>query len=489
MSLPRKPFAHLIALLLVLSAAFAPARLSRSALAQPPPAHTVYLPLIGAPPATPAPPPPDGGEHGSFWLSSIGGTSILTTYGASVAVDRAGGVHVAYALHSGMDNGRRPAYYASCAASCADSAGWSLTRLSDEVQDVRLVLDPSTGHPRLMLFSAARADDTYEYRYAACNAGCADSANWTITPLIAVAETPTRRSSQNNRYFALDPQGGAAFIYTDSAESHSGTFYAHCRAGCADASSWSELKLFDQSLGKPALTFAPDGQPRFAATYYVPDDPQYGVPLWKLLYGGCYQRCDQLDQSVWDGIFLFPTIGDGAFSLRIDPQGRPRIAVYPTQADRALMQPGQLSFSWCDDGACLRAESWQTMSLGLPSMVGDGVDLLLDATGRPRMAYQMGDDGLGYAWCDGNCGTAASWQSRTAEATAAVAARYPPGLPQHQNCPILTWMNGVRPSLALDPAGNPRLAYDTELWWGGTNPTTHCDIAVPVSRFTMFPQP
>ena len=65
-------------------------------------------------------------------------------------------------------------------------------------------------------------------------------------------------------------------------------------------------------------------------------------------------------------------------------------------------------------------------------------------------------------------------------------ALYPPELPAHEGCPIQTWLNGVRPSLALDSAGNPRVGYDAELWWGGNDPYKQCNIDVPVARFGLF---
>lgn len=465
-------------------------RTSLPAMAQEPiptPVARIFLPLLLQSPAEN--PPPDEEQTGAFWLPYIYGGSMLPTYGPSVAVDSAGGIHVGYALYSGLDNGQKPAYYAYCAANCAAIANWSLTRLSNDVQDVRLALDPLTGRPRMMFFTAYSHTNAHEYQYATCEGGCTGSANWTITTLTTVYEIPSRRSYNNNRYFALDPQGGPAFIYTDTTDGHSGTFYAHCLSACTDAGNWSELKLFEQELGRPALAFAPNGQPRFVASYYVPDDPNYDVPVWKLLYGGCYGDCDNLLQSQWDGVFIYPTIGSGAFSLRIDTNGRPRIALYPTQADLSQMQPGYLYYVWCDDALCLNSDDWNKTGLGLPLFYGEGVDLVLDPANRPRLAYQMGDDGLGYAWCDTNCGVASSWQSRSVESTAAVMAQYPPELPQHQSCPILTWLNGVRPSLALDPAGQPRLGYDAELWWGGSNPNIECDIGVPVTRFALFPQP
>jgi hypothetical protein len=51
--------------------------------------YKLHLPLVSRP--LPTLPP---GETGAFWLPNIGGNSIRTTYGTSVAVDSAGGIHV-----------------------------------------------------------------------------------------------------------------------------------------------------------------------------------------------------------------------------------------------------------------------------------------------------------------------------------------------------------------------------------------------------------
>jgi hypothetical protein len=335
---------------------------------------------------------------------------------------------------------------------------------------------------------------TYGYRYAACESGCANSANWTITVLVTNYEIPSGRSYNNNRYFALDPQGGPGFVYTDNANDHSGTFYAHCSSACTNVGNWSEIKLLDQGLIRPALAFDQNGQPHLAASFYVADDPVYQQSTWKLLYSRCDSNCNNPPRSHWDGIFVAPMIGDGSFSLRLDTSGRPRIALYPTSTDLSQMQPGQLYYLWCDSATCLNANDWRKVSVGTPIAHGEGVDLALDATDRPRLALPMGGvgrdmdggEGLGYAWCDANCGVTSSWQARTLESSETIMSLYPPGLPTHQSCPILAWLNGVRPSLALDWAGNPRVGYDAELWWGGTSPYIQCDIAVPVARFGLF---
>jgi hypothetical protein len=77
---------------------------------------------------------------------------------------------------------------------------------------------------------------------------------------------------------------------------------------------------------------------------------------------------------------------------------------------------------------------------------------------------------------------------RGASEARALIAQYPE-LPVY-SCPIQTWFNSKRPSLALDSGGNPRIGYDAEHWWGGYDRYgNRCEIDVPVARFTLFNQP
>lgn len=432
-----------------------------------------------------------GGSAAAFWLPYTSASGdLLPTYGTNVAVDSAGGIHVGYAIHTGLDNGQRPAYYAYCAANCANPASWTRTRLSDFVQDVRLALDPLTGHPRMLFYTSDDpnlADNDHEYQYAVCEGGCTSSANWIITGVAVVSEIPGGRSYQNNHYFALDPQGNPAFVFSHSAD---GTVYAYCGNTCTNATNWHGVQVVNgQWPSKPALAFTPAGDPRMLIDFWDTDNTRH-----ILLFIGC----DTLACNNSRGRFLVTntasgapaTIGDAYFSLGVDTNGQPRIALYTGETVTPPLQLTTLHYLWCNTD-CLNpnADTWNLVSPGLPTYHGKGVDLVLDPANRPRLAYEMGGEGLGYAWCNANCEGASNWQAHTVESTEAVIAQYPPGLPQHQNCPILTWFNGVRPSLALDPAGNPRLGYDAELWWGGSNPYIRCDIDVPLARFALFNQP
>lgn len=68
---------------------------------------------------------------------------------------------------------------------------------------------------------------------------------------------------------------------------------------------------------------------------------------------------------------------------------------------------------------------------------------------------------LGYAWCNGNCATAQGWQHGYADSDEQLTRDYPVPLPT--TCKAGIW-DSYAPSLALDSAGNPRMAYDASYW-------------------------
>jgi hypothetical protein len=482
--------AALLALVLLLpfardqAAAAAAAQAAEPPVAAPLQGSSVYLPFVSGG----AGGGEGGSDRGSLWLPfTLGDGSLLPTYGASLAVDRRGGLHVVYAIYTGVDeHGQKPAIYAHCAVHCGDKANWSYTRIGEAVQEARLVLD-ANGRPRLLLFGPVDDPDwpRMRYQYAACNAGCTNSASWTITTLATPVEPTATREYNNNRYFAIDRQGHPAFIYTDTIQNnHPGTFYVSCQANCTDASQWDETMLSEGLFDKVSLAFSPGGQPRLAFGFFDENADLY------LSYAQCDANCD--DGANWVGTTLVQIHGTAKYSLAVDTHGRPRIGVYTGSYAYDPFQSQQLNYLWCDSG-CSAGQNWFFAGTGLPFGSGDGVDLALDGQDRPRMSFETAGQGLGYAWCDADCESeAAAWQSQEVESQASLAENYEV-LPIRR-CTVSTWFNGQRSSLALDPAGHPRLAYDAQHWWYGTEqvngeqqPCNYQDVTV--TRISILNQP
>lgn len=447
----------------------------------------IYMPLIMNPKGSSG---GGGNDAGALWLPfEITNGAVLPTYGTSLAVDGNGGVHVAYAIFSGTDEaGFKPATYAYCPEKCADQANWSYTHLGEDVQDARLAIDPN-GRPRLILFGPVY-DPTWprmRYQYAACESNCTKQTNWKITTIATPIEATGTREANNNHYFALDSQGRPAFLYTDTIQNdHPGNFYMSCKQNCTDASQWTETPLFaGGTIDKPSLVFSPYGYPRLAFGFFDAEANLY------FAYAECDSNCT--DPSNWYGTILIDIHGTAMFNLKVDSNGDPRVGFYSGSYASSPFQNYHLYYLWCDSDCTVSGANWFLSDTGMPFGSGDGVDLALDAQNRPRLSFQTAGQGLGYAWCNTNCESGdAIWESQEVESKESLTENYEV-LPIHR-CTISTWFNGQRTSLALDKAGNPRIGYDAQHWWYGTElvggvPQTCNYQDVTVTRFALFNQP
>lgn len=426
---------------------------------------------------------------GSLWLPyMLGNGNVLPTYGASAAVDSQGGIHVVYSVYTGTnEQGQQPATYAYCSAGCENKANWSYTHIGEVVQDARIALDPG-GKPRLILFGPVE-DPTWprmRYQYAACNSGCMNTASWTITTIVTPIEPTATREYNNNHYFAMDRQGHPAFIYTDTIQNdHSGTFYMSCQTNCTNANQWTETVLTTGALfDKVSLAFTPDGKPRLAFGFSDENSDFF------LSFAQCDTNCS--NGANWSGTTLTQIHGSAKFSLAIDTNGWPRLGIYTGSYAYAPFEAQKLLYLWCNT-TCNTAQNWFFTDTGMAYGSGDGVDLALDGLNRPRLSFETSSQGLGIAWCNTNCESdSAAWQSKEVESQAALADNYEV-LPTRR-CTVSTWFNGQRSSLALDSAGNPRIAYDAQHWWYGTEIVNGVPQAcnyqdVTVTRISIINQP
>ncbi len=425
----------------------------------------VYLPMTFGGPrgAAPAPNPGPSGPQALFHQpgQSIGG--------ASLAIDAAGGTHLAYREIEPLE--QQPALiYSYCApnAACTSNTAWSRLTIPGTVDEVQLRLTPA-GQPRVLVGLRQKSGNFEQlYAYGECNANCQQETQWSfalVTSRLDSGIGGVTGAYLPVRSFALDPAGRPRFVLYDAnyvvEPDHYGGFYFSCDTNCTNQGQWSEARftrqrrlseynIKDEVINAPVLTFTSDGKPRILAQLF----PLDGEGTAGLTYFACDAGCD--DDANWERTFLVER-GSGpypAWDLALDASNRPRVAYFRYDASDDTEQ--KLFYLWCDTG-CTSGDNWNGTDIGMPKGDGIGADLELDAQNRPRIAY-LNSNALGYAFCNGDCSGPGGWQRRILDTHAALEAAYPIPLPF--TCDSGIW-DSYAPSFRLDRAGNPRIAYDS----------------------------
>ncbi|MAT99734.1 MAG: hypothetical protein CL608_21550 [Anaerolineaceae bacterium] len=461
--------------------------------------YQLYLPMVakGSTATTPPPPPPPTQVKGSFFVDDQ-----FKTSSAGIQVDAQGGMHLVYYYYEpAIENRPTNGVYLYCPGGCEKPASWSGVAMGELVNEIQLQLTPA-GQPRIVFRTLSQArPNGNDYYYAACDQQCTDPSKWGLIYLTSSSGIGVIDLDKDDklpqRYFALDANGRPRFIYNDGVTDHIGTYYAYCDSGCLNPDSWFETKINkdngnqgpfrDENFYYPALAFTPQGQPRVVADGVSMQDEFF------LFYLACDANC-QLPSS-WQSAPLYDR-GSGpnvSYDIEIDGNGRPRVAFY--EGAKLGGQGDRLFYAWCN-GSCLNSGNWQRKDLGLGSSDGRGPDLELTAAGKPRLAYALYNaGGLGYSWCNNNCeSTTATWQHQVSESRSALYQAWPVVYPEH--CDGGLW-DGIAPTLALDSAGNPRIAYDTtyhaRCWYnpdtGEWDPWSEFRLVQRAARLLFFPQP
>lgn len=436
--------------------------------------HTVFLPVVRGQGSLPSPSPspspspepspePEPPANSALFLQALEGRKIA---GAQIKADAQGGVHIAYydAVPLAEGPGATYGYCPPPAAQCAEPARWSFTPpIGDMVDEVQLQLTPE-GRPRMVIGFHVTSHNREVYLYAECDSNCAAAEeSWAFVAIgqRALTTFSPGGSNQPKRSFALDAQGRPGFVLLDDdyipEPDHAGGYYISCQANCAFPERWSEARFtnrdrgFNELIGQPVLQYAPDGAPVILAELY----PLAGAGEPGIYYFRCGQGCAQAGPEGWERVRIAERTSGAqpSWDLELDAQGRPRVVYFKYLSSQDTTR--SLFYLWCDE-ACLSAESWQITGVGLPDEEGIGADLELDAQGRPRVAF-LSSTALGYAWCDGACATSAGWQRRSADSDEQMTQDYPVPLPT--TCRAGIW-DGYAPSLSLDGAGAPLMAYD-----------------------------
>lgn len=492
---PRRTLLVLICLALTLTFTF---NLLRVEAQDPQNDSTVFLPIIVKSNTTSSPPPVPTTAGALF------ADTQWKTASNSIAVDAAGGMHLAYYYYEPA-SGQAPtsAVYLYCPAQCDQAANWNGVSMGNLVNEVQLKLTPA-GQPRLLFRATSQVQaGGNDYFYAECNQNCLDPNQWGLTYILTSFGTSifdVNDDTLPQRYFDLDPQGHPRFLYLDRnypiEPDHYGAYYVTCESDCTQEANWSQT-LISEVIQQPfnwevfeymALTFTQQGQPRFVANVI----PLNGDPA--IYYFECNTNCNE--RLNWSRVLVSERGGgsDLSWDIALDANDRPRLAVYPAAT---LNNTGErLYYLWCN-ADCLNEASWQRRDLGLGTKNGQEPDLELDAQGRPRLAYAYDTSNvLGYSWCDTNCESpGAQWQHQVIESATTLEQAWPGAYPIACNPGL--W-HGLTPTLALDGAGNPRIGYDTTyhaycLYQDPTRPQDppyyRFELVVRAVRAVFFPQP
>ena len=440
--------------------------------------YRIYLPSVTQPMGT-LPPPADPVNFGVVLDKE------RPLRSADVAIDGQNGLHFAYIADTS-----NTIHYAYCPATnlanCANPTTWEIASLNRTETFVQIGLTPQ-GQPRLWL---KNGNVHPIYSYAECNNACTNAQNWTIVDLVESFEwfgDPREFDWHLDTFIMYQGHPRLVYNYTHNTDTNLyGLYYAGCDGNCTDANNWFSTKIAQNNdLSRPVLALSASGQPRIIGN---------SIGLTNMfVYMECNQACESA--ASWSNLLpLFPR-GDGAYtdfpswSLEVNQQnGGPRVAYHFADIGTYYM--------WCNSG-CTNLDNWYVNDNAI--VIGENgqtPNLALDAQGRPRLAFRdNSQDGLGYAYCDSNCESSQpQWHVMQAEASGVLDQTYP--VPPFYNCTEGDWVSGLRPALALDSQGNPRIAFDGDhlqnCYYGlpeNNPPYWKVEKKWWASRLLAFPQP
>ena len=362
----------------------------------------------------------------------------------SIAVDQAGGIHMAFEPVSPAASGRLLIQYAYCAADCLRQESWQIIAVGDAGlpgAEVRLLLT-ATGKPRLFWFAQQDWREDGQYFFASCERSCSQTANWRS---IAVATDSVGEGAGD--YFTLDADGNPHFLYTSTQSDHTGAFHRYCLGACLLAQNWQEQQISDNYL-LGSFTLAFDMQNRLRLAVAAEANGQSG-----LVYVTCEVQCNTVVN--WQFTTLIALGSELDLSLRLDARGHPRIAVY-TGNSEVQGEEKHLYYFQCNN-ACHLVTNWVRSNVGLADGEGGNLSLLLDQQSHPHLV--VADSAflpkqLSYVYCSRRCDTSSPvWQRREIENAETVSARL---------CSVGYAYIGKRPTLAWRNANHLLIAHGIE---------------------------
>lgn len=396
---------------------------------------------------------PGGNRRGAFFLPT---TVPDNTAAPSVAVDSSGNVHAVYPAFAGGG-----AYYAHCAAGCRGPEDVRVVRFDTEgtVANAMIALD-ATGRPQVLLSAFASV------YYAACQGNCTEPGGWTTSRILDHGGD----RDVTGRAFAVDAAGRPRFLmhttvaYLGVGQKAPATHWVACDGDCLSPASWSSTVVADQIWRSSTLKLDGTGRAHVGTVALVLPDGQGASTEQIGAYLTCAGSCDRAEAWLGQGLHAaFEGPLDAvpiapAISLALTAAGAPRLAIMGQ--DEQLQR--HISY-WSCDADCAEAP-WQRLILLDGKGIGPGLELVLDAADRPRLAHTF-DYSIGLAYCDASsCADPdAAWNLHPVERASDLA---PDGFYLYPNCVVSSWFfHG--PSLALSPRGDVHVGYQARDISGG----------------------
>ena len=417
---------------------------------------------------------PGGVPSGSLFPDTLGSGA---TNGSEprVATDGSGRVHMLYTGFTADAMGAYPVRYGVCVDDCSSLAAWTFITLADHGVlggGARLAVD-AQGHVSVAFSRQLAPTSPHELVVATCDASCAALANWQLAPVLDLGASSSYLPGPGDN-LVIDGQGRLRMAFFGSA---TGLIYGECDGGCVDAGSWTWTQL-TTSFRQVALALTAAGQPRLALSDNT-----------TLFYAECDSACTT--PASWSSTALFYA-SSPHFAIRVDTQGRPRIAW--NQGATGIAGQEQLDdvviYGWCD-ASCAEATGWSAFTVGLAAGDGtEGVDLTLLPDGSPVIAASLraAPNGIGVAACSGGCNTgSATWNIGRLDPADELTASTPPPLPSCSGTtPEAFWYTGEQPALVVNAARNTVDAVDRTyaLQRCGSNGTISEGVSFP--RFTRI---
>lgn len=424
--------------------------------------------------------PNSGTQSAKFFLPTGEPTN---TSAPVIEIDKKGGIHALYPAYV-----RGGAFYAYCPSTCTGPEQMKVVPFETDgtVGNAMLALD-AQGQPQVLLSSALKL----YYARPAAGADYTDPASWKTSVILDHGG----EREVTGEAFALDAQGHPRFLmhvykaFLGVGQKTPATFYVTCDDNCNEAASWTQNKIADDIWRGSSLRFDAKGVAHVATTMPVgKTESSSGVET------GAYLECaaDCGNEKSWNGIGLLPIYESEYEAVRVTPSisvaltksGAPRLVELGKKDDKKAVVYFQ-----CDED-CTH-DHWTASVISDSDKLGAGVDIAVDANDHPRFVYTINYNIGLYACDEANCATAdAKWNLSKVELGSEMK---PDEIFLYENCTVGAWFLHS-PSIALDPAGHPRVGYQARDISGGfknPSPATKPDCVAGTdmtwSRLALMP--